>query len=148
MNIHKLGFVLVNPDNLETYPNFIPTIDDHLEQATILLLPLELSAKTDGVYPVLNCTCGEWGCGGYYVKVKNTPEHVIWEEFYALPNGEKKVKTAVHALPPICFERTNYESVITELLEVKDQCKWEANVYITDKEIFESKGLEALYKFK
>lgn len=32
--------------------------------------------------PIFNCSCGCFGCGGYYVDVTLTPEALIWENAY------------------------------------------------------------------
>lgn len=143
MKIHKLGFIIADTEDPENYPQFTPTIDGHKEPASLLLLPLELSATKDAIYPILNCSCGEWGCGGYYVEVKNMDEYVIWNAIYGLGNMKKKIEV-VHALTPIHFLRKEYEALINELLILKDKYKYEANVYKIDKEQYDKGGLESL----
>ncbi len=64
MKIHKLSFVIANPEVEEEYPQFRVTINGLKETFGFLILPLELSAKQDGLYPILTCSCGDWGCGG------------------------------------------------------------------------------------
>lgn len=36
------------------------------------------SLLNPGVYPLFTCTCGIFGCGGYYVEVIHEAERVIW----------------------------------------------------------------------
>ncbi len=33
----------------------------------------------EDTYPMFTCTCGVFGCGGYYVKVTNSEVGMIWE---------------------------------------------------------------------
>jgi len=143
MKIHKLGYIVANPQDTEEFPQFVPTVDGHKEPNSLLLLPLELSATKDGIYPILNCGCGEWGCGGYYVEVKNTDEYVIWNAVHGLVNRTKKIEV-LHALTPIYFLRKEYDALISELLILKDKYKYEANVYKIDKEQYDKGGLGSL----
>ncbi|MCX6792733.1 MAG: hypothetical protein NTY12_01790 [Candidatus Falkowbacteria bacterium] len=146
MKIHKLGFTIANSEDSEGFPQFLPTVDGHKEPASLLLLPLELSATKDAIYPILNCGCGEWDCGGYFIEVKNTEEYVIWNAIYGLGNLRKKIEI-VHALTPIHFLRKEYEALINELLILKDNYKYEAIVYKIDKEQYEKSGLGSLAYF-
>ncbi len=143
MKVHKLEFVIANPEDEENYPQFIPTIDGHKEAASLLIFPLELSEKKDGMYPILNCGCGEWGCGGYYVDVKNTEEYIIWDGLYGLVNQKRKIEV-LHAVTPIYFLRKEYNALVKNLLVQKDRYKYEANVYNIDKEQYETGGLKSL----
>jgi hypothetical protein len=148
MQIHKLGYKISQPDDLENYPQFLITLDDKQEPGSFLILPLELSMKEDGIYPIMNCGCGEWDCGGFYIDVKNTDEHVIWQAFYG-QDGNKIKFPVVHAFTPIYFIREQYESVIKDLIFLKDKYKYEENVYKIDNEKYTAGGVNALdYMFE
>lgn len=36
------------------------------------------SIRFEGRHPMFNCTCGIFGCGGYYVDVTHQKDHVTW----------------------------------------------------------------------
>lgn len=143
MQIHKLGYKMSKYDDKENYPQFMITIDGKQEPGSFLILPLEISIKEDGIYPIMNCGCGEWDCGGFYISVKNTDENIIWEDFYGL-SGNKIKSPVVHAFTPIYFSREQYESVVKDLLAAKDQYKYEKKVYEIDREKCGLGGLKDL----
>ena len=116
--MHKLDFKIEKPDQIEEYPKFVVQLDGLNEPQSFVVLPLEISAQKDGLYPILNCGCGEWGCGGYYVKVKNTPDQVIWEKIQNYIDQTEPIHP-LHIKAPIVFERTQYEDLIIRLLKTK-----------------------------
>lgn len=51
-----------------------------------------------GEYPMFTCTCGIFGCGGYYVNVSHTSEGILWstertpfKEFSELPHLNRTI---------------------------------------------------------
>lgn len=140
--IKKFGYITDQESiKSDSYPYFLLTIDGENKMKPLMVFPLELSAKNDGVYAIVNCGCGEWGCGGAYVKVKNTPTSVIWENFYPLSyNPETKNKayyTEGNILTPVEFDRESYQGAIQNLLKDKDKFESEKNVYDEEKRSFE-----------
>lgn len=142
-DLHHLDFVN-SESNTDGYPQFIVELDNVAEPQTFLILPLEISMKKDGIYPILNCGCGEWGCGGYSVKVKNKKEEVIWEMITGDRKGAKPFDP-LHVKTPIHFSRKNYQDVVKRLLVAKDSNAIERDVYRADLERYRAKGMDALY---
>lgn len=140
--IKKFGY-LIDQESVESdsYPYFLLTIDGENKMRPLMVFPLELSAKEDGVYPIVNCGCGEWGCGGAYVKVKNTPNTVIWENFYHDYNSSKQDNKSYsiegRIITPIEFDRESYENAINILLVDKENFETEKLTYESNKEWFE-----------
>jgi hypothetical protein len=147
MDTHSLGFKIDKPDEAEGYPKFLVQLDGANEDHSFVVLPLEISAQKDGLYPILNCTCGEWGCGGGYVKVKITPERVIWENNYSYIDETTEMKS-LHVKMPIYFKRDEYQKLINDLLIAKDKYKYEKNVYESDREDYRKNGMGSLYTMK
>jgi len=40
--------------------------------------------------PIFNCSCGCFGCGGYYVDVTHTPEALVWENTYFTDGADRE----------------------------------------------------------
>lgn len=144
--IHKFGY-LIDSKSVESdsYPYFLLTIDEENKMRPLMVFPLELSAKKDGVYPIINCSCGEWGCGGVYVEVRNTPNTVIWETLYnnydPSNQGNKSHSIEGKILTPVEFNRASYENAISALLIDKENFETEKGTYESNKEWFEKDPL-------
>ncbi|MFB9329302.1 hypothetical protein ACFFSY_25480 [Paenibacillus aurantiacus] len=49
--------------------------DDNVFEADVFYESL----VCDGTFPIFNCTCGIFGCGGYEVNVRHEEERVLWD---------------------------------------------------------------------
>lgn len=97
---------------------------------------LAVSAEKDGVYPILNCGCGEMGCGGAYVQVRNKKNIVIWDKLFNRfydeddydeeePDQEQdgysdEFKELKNKLP-FSFDRKEYEDLIKIFRDKADE---------------------------
>lgn len=116
MKVNILGYK-ISPE--EYYPHFILTIDGK-PNGSIILAPLEVSANEEGVFPIINCSCGEWGCGGDKVEVTHEQDYILWKtERYMF---DKYLR----------FTKDNYNQVVRELLSEKDKNEFENAVYKED----------------
>ncbi len=148
--VHKFGY-LIDQKSVESdsYPYFLLTIDGENKMRPLMVFPLELSVKKDGVYPIVNCACGEWGCGGVYVKVRNTPSTIIWETLYnnydPSKQDNKSHSTEGKIFTPVEFDRASYENAINILIVDKENFDTERNTYNYEKKEFDKDPL-SLYE--
>lgn len=141
-NLHELSYKIESaiqgqPAN-ETYPVFRVVLDGHAETQTYMIFPLEKSLQKSGIYPILNCTCGEWGCGGFSIDVEVGNDTIVWKKIY-IPGTDKEAQR-LHTQTPITFNKKAYEGLVKKLLALQKNYKWENNVYETDKREFEKTG--------
>ena len=68
------------------------------------------SAATQRV-PIFNCSCGAFGCGGYYVEVTRTREALIWEGPFVHSSQE-----AGRTMMRFAFSWDNVQGVASELI--------------------------------
>jgi|GEM_PF-5126069 hypothetical protein len=147
MELHKLEFIIDRPEEVDYYPKFIVKLDKATEQQSFVVLPLELSYQKDDLYPILNCTCGEWGCGGYYVEVRNEADYVVWQKIFRFIDKSEEIEP-LHVKTPIYFERGEYIKLVNDLLREKDRFPQERSNYIYDTKEYQKNGLGSLYDLK
>jgi hypothetical protein len=80
-------FLVTASVNGTTLPDVLD-VDEFFKSLSIDLLPTRRSGKRSRLpsaqrYPLFNCTCGVFGCGGYYVDVIIRTDGLIWENIYA-----------------------------------------------------------------
>ncbi|GEM_PF-6999223 len=95
------------------------------------------SLKKDGFYYLLQGECGEAGCCGSVMKVRNTKDVIIWEKSYrsvglGLGDDEPEMDTELKELTlygdkkiqfPIAFDRIEYEMLAVKLAEIEQTTK-------------------------
>jgi len=111
--MNKLSYKIEVKQN-DPYPLLELVLNDEVEQQTIEPYPLELSVQQDGSFPILNCTCGEWGCGGYWVDVKHDGDKIIWEN---IRTHMGKSVDRLHAKTPIIFSKPEYTETVKKVLQ-------------------------------
>ncbi len=134
MSLHKLDFIIKD----ESYPLLVATLDGKEEPATLEDFAFIKSTESDGLFPILNCTCGEWGCGGYWVKVKHEGDKVIWEKIRTW--GSDKNVPRLHVIAPIEFDKKEYLELANRMLDRVESNENHKKYYEQQKEEFEKTG--------
>jgi len=111
MGTHKIDFKIKD----KISPLLVLILDDTEEPATIEDFAFVKSTESDGLFPILNCTCGEWGCGGYWVKVKHEEDRIIWEKIRTW--GSDKNISRLHVVAPIEFDKKEYLELANKMLD-------------------------------
>lgn len=134
MEIHKLDFTISDPK----YPLATVVLDGQKEDQTLEAFALERSGLGDGLFPILNCICGEWGCGGYWVEVNHDGDKIIWTKIRT-HNSEKDIPR-FHITTPITFSKSEYKDLIDRLLKEKNTYPGFKKSYDAEKDHFEDTG--------
>lgn len=134
METHKLDFKIKDED----YPLIVVFLDGTEEPATIEEFPFIKSTESDGLFPILNCTCGEWGCGGYWVKVKHEGDRIIWEKIRTW--GSDKNIPIFRVVAPIQFDKQQYLELANKMLKRIELNAGLKKYYQKEKEEFEKTG--------
>lgn len=110
METTKIDYKILDTD----YPLLVLFLNEKQEKQTLEDFAYIKSTESDGLFPILNCTCGEWGCGGYWVQVKHEGENVIWEKI-RIWEVDKDIP-ALHVKTPIVFKKKDYQEVAQRML--------------------------------
>jgi hypothetical protein len=70
-------------------------------------------------YPMFTCTCGIFGCGGYYVEVRHVEETVIWQTEQH-PFSDKSIKSSNKFIFPLSNIIDFAEELVRKLAELRD----------------------------
>ncbi|WCF06717.1 hypothetical protein NDS46_20525 [Paenibacillus thiaminolyticus] len=76
------------------------------------------SLVSQGTFPMFTCTCGIFGCGGYYVEVKNLDEKVIWRTQQS-PFMDRTIKCS----NTFVFSRSHITDFAEELIQKFEELK-------------------------
>jgi hypothetical protein len=70
------------------------------------------SHHSDGVVPLLGCTCGEWGCWPLLARIVVAEDSVTWTDFQQPYHKERDYS----GFGPFSFELRQYKSGLAQLL--------------------------------
>jgi hypothetical protein len=134
MNISKIDYKILDPD----YPLLVLFLNGKEESQTLESFAFIKSTESNGLFPILNCTCGEWGCGGFWAQVRQEGDFVIWEKI-RIWEKDKDI-TTLHVKTPIIFEKNDYQKVANKMLERIESNESLKRTYEAEKKDYEKTG--------
>lgn len=145
----EIGYIveITNISGLGYWPIFRATVNKKPTTQFFIPAALDWSVKNEGIFPVLNCSCGTMGCGGNYIKVRHAPRKIIWEKIIDGQSGGEDSPTEDNnpivfedkskLVAPLEFEREQYEQTVKKLLSEPEFKKYEKEIYLTEIKSYE-----------
>jgi hypothetical protein len=97
-------------------------VDELRKVQQIFLGRTRLGCWTGDRVPVLEYPCGEIGCWPFLVRVKADGELIIWDSFMQPHRSEHKPPIwNYEALQPLHFDKRQYESELSRILEALEE---------------------------
>jgi hypothetical protein len=113
---NSLSTEQAEPFTLNSSPGWRVIVDGKKTQYIFDIEALAASVEHDGVFPILNCECGEFGCGGVSVTVQSSRGVVSWVRFSPIQGEDHVHGQNEHVLaPPPTFSREEYFMLVRKL---------------------------------